>query len=188
LVFEVQEDFSAVVPSRVIGPDMQSQAHYMMFRDLIGQACLLTDPIVAPKKPVELATTHKRYATLQARQPAYVAVGVSVGPEGNCEAGRIWNGHVAVGQRGTAYEIPIPKAAFFGKQAFAATFDEAGGMTMLQYGKEPGGGGALAVLQAGYDAVRQTDAEKVSHLKGEADVIAAQQRLVKCQASPETCS
>lgn len=188
LGFEIQEDFSLAAQRKIIGPDVQSRNYYRLYGDLIGQACLDRGAVVPPNKPVLLAPNIKSHATLHARQPAYVPISVSAGALGNCDGGSIWSGIVAVGQLGTTYEIPIPKSAPFGKQVFAATFDEAGGVTMLQYGKETGEGGAVAVLQGLRDAVRgESDADKVARLKTEADVIAAQQRLVKCQASPDSC-
>jgi hypothetical protein len=86
------------------------------------------------------------------------------------------------------YQLPIPRAAMFGKQVFAASFDEAGSISQVQYAKDTGGAGVLNVLDAAASQLNRTDTEQAAAYKAEADVIAAQQRLVKCKAAPASCS
>lgn len=186
LVFETRDDLSGASNGVAMPAEAQSAHHYELFRNLVGDTCLRFGNVSQPDAPVKLER-NASYAMLAARQPAIAEVGVSVGPTGSCELSQIWAGLVPVAQRGTDYAIPIPEAAFFGKQAFATSFDEAGAITMLQYGKDAGGAGVIGVVQSAADALVNTASEQAAALKAEADLIAAQQRLVKCQTSPQNC-
>ena len=86
------------------------------------------------------------------------------------------------------YTLPIPRAALFGKQVFAASFNEAGALTSLGYNKDSEPASLLSTLQAGAEAVQTTSAEQAAELKTEADVIAAQQRLIGCRTDPRIAS
>lgn len=186
LAFETRDDLSGKSNTTPIKPDGLSAAYYKEFKPLFGETCLVFGTMVPPVRPVEVANPDD-YAKLSARQPGQIPVAVATGPEGHCEQSVVWSGIVSAAQRGVDYTIPIPKAAFFGKQSIAVGFDEAGGLTLLQYGKESGVASALGAAKAGVDAAQNTRAETIAELKGEADLIAAQQRLVKCQTSPATC-
>ena len=83
------------------------------------------------------------------------------------------------------YELPIPKAATFGEQKFKVTLSEAGAVTSISYGKNVGTAGALNALGAITHV--ETPAEKAADLKAQADLIAQQQRLVRCRADPDKC-
>jgi hypothetical protein len=58
----------------------------------------------------------------------------------------------------------------------------------VDYGKSNGAAGALnasnAILTAG---APESTASKAADIKAQADLIAQQQRLVRCQAKPESC-
>ena len=83
------------------------------------------------------------------------------------------------------YKLPIPKAAVFGKQSFALTLSDAGAVTNIGYGKTVGTAGAINALSA--IANTQTTTTKTAELKAQADLIAQQQRLVRCLARPDEC-
>jgi hypothetical protein len=83
------------------------------------------------------------------------------------------------------YELPIPKAALFGKQTFSVVLNEAGAVTSVGYGKNVGVAGALNAL--GAIAGTQTATTEAADLKAQADLIAQQQRLVQCQTKPDQC-
>ena len=167
-------------------PDAQSARYANLFSKLVGSACLRVKSVAATA-PVALPEGKTGDVMLDARQPAMIPVEISIGPEGTCEVSAIWSGYAPVGQKGVAYSMPIPPAAVFGKQVFAAAFDDSGALTSIQYGKETGAGAAVNIAQAAYDGLHTTDTEKAAKLKAEADVIAAQQRLVKCQTTSTGC-
>ena len=99
----------------------------------------------------------------------------------------IWTAVVAV-PTASSYSLPIPKAAFFGKQSFGLTLAESGAITALSYGKTSGVSGGLNALTALDSAVSpQSDAAKAAAVKSQADLIAQQQRLARCQAQPDKC-
>ena len=75
---------------------------------------------------------------MTARQPANMEVAVATGPSGGCGTSNLWAGTVQVAQLGDRYTLPIPRAALFGKQVFAASFNEAGALTSLGYNKDSG--------------------------------------------------
>lgn len=186
LAFETRDDLTGKSNGIAIRPDWQSEAYYDQFKPLFGEICLRFGKMNVPSLPVTL-DGQKRYALVEAVQPAQLEIAVSSGGVGECEKSVLWSAIVAVAHRGQKYSIPIPKAAVFGKQAFAASFDEAGSLTLLQYGKDNGTAGAIGAVNTTYDALHETRAETISELKSEADLIAAQQRLVKCQTTPASC-
>jgi hypothetical protein len=86
------------------------------------------------------------------------------------------------------YDLPVPKAAAFGKEAFALSLSDSGVVTKVRYAKNAGIGGALSATSAALESGRpQTAADKAKQLQGEADLIAQQQRLAKCRATPAEC-
>jgi hypothetical protein len=186
LSFEIAEDFSGDAGLRAIPPDVQSEALYNQYRDLIGDTCLRIGEVTAPAAPVTLPRAGN-YVMLRARQPALAEVGVAIGPRGSCGISTIWAAQVPVAQRGTDYDIPIPRAAMFGRQQFVAAFEESGAITQLQYARDSGAAGLVNVLQAAGEAVQTTTTEETAQLRGEADLIAAQQRLIRCRTSPANC-
>lgn len=170
--------------SVALEPDVQSRAAYEHFGALFGELCYDKDDILVPAAPAALAVT-RAGAKLAAVQPAWQTVVIRAGPQGQC-AERIWSARVPVAQLGTPYELHIPAAALFGKQRFEAAFDEAGSLTKLKYGSDVG----TEALTSGANLVQQldrSDAERLAEIKLEADLIAAQQRLVTCQADPTKC-
>jgi hypothetical protein len=107
--------------------------------------------------------------------------------EVTADGGPIFSGSVAIPETGT-YPLPISKAALFGKEAFALTLSEAGTITAIDYGKSAGAAGALNVAGAIATAsTPQTTASQAADVKAQADLIAQQQRLVRCQAKPAQC-
>lgn len=182
LAFDVNDDLSSQSSGKPLEPDWQSERYYNRFKPLIGETCLIFGNLLPVAEPVKLpAAKSTAYAMLGARQPAWRELSVTVGPVGECGKSAIWTGIVPVAQQGTSYKIPIPRAALFGKQEFGAAFDEAGTLTTLQYAKDSGMAGALTAAQSGLDAVQTTTAER------EAELIAAQQKLIKCRTTPSEC-
>lgn len=114
-----------------------------------------------------------------------VTLGKNVQPFGFYET---LNTSVQLSQHGEPYYVPIPKAALFGKQTFTLSVSESGAITEIGYGKETGAGQVLGVGKAVFDQLAPTTAaDKVAATKAEADLIAQQQRLARCQADPATC-
>ena len=98
----------------------------------------------------------------------------------------VWNGKVVVPTADT-YQLPIPKPKLFGKQAFALTLNEAGGITTMGYTSLSGTAGAFNALSQLSATVSPSDSAKVNAMKAEADLIAQTQRLANCQATPADC-
>ena len=86
------------------------------------------------------------------------------------------------------YVLPIPKAALFGKQSFSLALSEAGVITSVEYGKNTGAASVLNAAGAAATAqAPETTAAKAADVKAQADLIAQQQRLARCQANPAQC-
>lgn len=99
----------------------------------------------------------------------------------------IWTGTLLV-PRAESYELPIPRAALFGKSTFAVEVAESGAVTKLQYGRETGAAGPVNVLTAAATAATpRSAAEQAADMKAQADLIAQSQRLARCQAKPDQC-
>jgi hypothetical protein len=92
-----------------------------------------------------------------------------------------------VAQMGRCYEVPIPRAAVFGKQQLGASFHESGAMTMVQYVSSPGAGQVLNVLNSALGLSKEIADKQAAELGAEANLIAAQQRLMRCKTDPSKC-
>jgi hypothetical protein len=100
----------------------------------------------------------------------------------------IWQGNVPI-PAGQTYELPIPKAALFGGQKFSVSLSEAGAITAIDYSKTSGAAGAAnAGVSIGTALTPETTANRAADLKAQADLIAQQQRLHRCQTNPANCN
>ncbi len=143
--------------------------------------------------PVTTDESWKGANYLELRQPGKVKVEVHRSASLTCTAPYtlLWSGLIAVPQRGTDYKLPIPAAPVFGKQSFTMTLTESGSITTLKYGYESGAAGAMTSVGKALTALKPDDpktyAEQAAEVKGEADLIAQQERLVLCKADPKNC-
>ncbi|OLL28140.1 hypothetical protein BTH42_29670 [Burkholderia sp. SRS-W-2-2016] len=86
------------------------------------------------------------------------------------------------------YPLHIPRPAAFGTQQFALTLAESGAVTSIQYVKNSG---TVNAMTGAADVLtplkRPTTSDRVDAIKAQADLIAQQQRLATCQATPSSC-
>lgn len=163
------------------------------FAALLGSVCARFQTLDAPTAPVGNIASPGGYATLTARQPRTAVLRIAVSPSTDVcplegRPGFIWAGTLPVGQLGTLYQIPIPRAAVFGKQSFSLVLDESGGLTQIKYGKSTGAGQAIATGQAAVDAARPpTDADRTAAIEAEIALRKAQEHRAKCLADPADC-
>ncbi len=94
---------------------------------------------------------------------------------------------INVPQWGKSYYVPIPKPPLFGKNLINLTLHESGKIKTLKYGSVSGIKDFGSSIKALNDAYITTDKKEAKKLKDEADVIAQQQRLVVCKATPKQC-
>lgn len=87
----------------------------------------------------------------------------------------------------TVYELPMPKAALFGKQGFSLALADSGAVLGIGYGKTSGAAGAGNALAGLASAETTAYTTQAAALKAEADYIAQQQRLMRCQMNPKDC-
>jgi len=166
-----------------LAPDLASTVYADKLRPAIGSVCaevLETTPVAGPVAP----QSEEPGIRLKARQPALLHIQVKAGGKGGCSR-LAWDGWVPIAQLGTPYEIPIPPAPWFGKQTFAATFEESGAMSLVQYVSTSGAGQLMNVINQAVTDAQNEATRKAAAMNAEADLIKAQQRLVKCKATGE---
>ena len=182
-------------PASVLKLDSGSPRYHEIIDQALGVLCF---GVGAPKKdlmPISVGAgeTARAAINVKLRQPARVPVFVSEGADAQCanadSAKKIWSGGVIVPQLGDSYSLPIPAAALFGKQSMELALTESGLITTLKYGKESGAAGMLNVMNAALtEAKPDTAAARAAEIKAEADLIAQQQRLIRCQLDASKCT
>jgi hypothetical protein len=179
-------------PGRPVGssvtlkPDPASAFYAEKLLPAVGEVCAKIVDAIDAMPPVEYAPQNGD-VMLPMRQPGLARIEVTAGAEGRCGP-VIWSGDVPAGQLGRKYELPVPKAAVFGKQTFAVAVNESGSLSSISDAHASGVGQGFNAAAAGLDLVDgETDAQKAARIKAEADLIAAQTRLVACRADWEGC-
>jgi len=173
----------ATVTSADLKPEEGSKALYSLLREKLPLPKLaVAEPLpIAPSASLIETSGAKPYVLTLGRTQA---VDLSVSFKGET----IWSATLITPAAQT-FSLPVPKAALFGKQSFSLTLSDAGAVTSITYGKESGGGGASNAANAVATALTpDTPAAQATAAKSQADLIAQQQRLVRCQANPTACS
>ena len=85
------------------------------------------------------------------------------------------------------YDVPLPQAAVFGKVSYSLTLTEAGAVSSIEYGKLAGAASGANLISAAATALAPPSATQAADVKAQADLIAQQQRLARCQAQPDKC-
>lgn len=186
LTYEGDVDPTKADPQRIL-PDAASAAYADRLKNAIGGVCVVAKGAEVPVQPVQYKPNDGD-VLIAARQPALLKIEVGTPTPGNGCSASLWQGHVPVAQLGKDYQLPVPRAAAFGKLTFSAAFGESGALTSVQYVNSSGAASALGAANS-FATVTQgkTTADKVAEVKNEADLIAQQQRLLQCQADPKSC-
>jgi len=82
------------------------------------------------------------------------------------------------------YALPMPRSVLFGKESMSLAVDDSGAVTSVGYTRQNGSASAVNALTG---ALTPSDEAKANILKGQADLIAQQTRLVQCEADSSTC-
>lgn len=172
-----------------IPAEIGSAFYFSRLSAAMGSVCASVTGSATGVAPVDPVSPSGKDVRLRLRQPGRVAVRVAGhAPTGGCGSAAIWDGVVLAGQAGVEYDLPIPRAALFGKQAFAVSVGETGALLSVQYGQEAGTSAILNAVGSALTAISgDTAAVKAAELKSEADLIAQQQRLALCKAKPAEC-
>jgi hypothetical protein len=95
---------------------------------------------------------------------------------------------VVVAPLGTTYQLPIPRGALFGKRSVSLALTDSGALTTVGYAAGSGAAdAATSVSDVLAPFAAKTTAQKAADLKDQADLIAQQQRLLKCETDPTNC-
>lgn len=126
-------------------------------------------------------------SALSLRQPARVRVAVTI--LGAAAGNQVFESEVLIPQYGPSYSLPIEKSGMFGESTFELTLSEAGAVQSLGYSKGSGTAAAVgAISELANQFAEDSAAEQAAAIKAEADVIAQQQRLIRCQLDPANCT
>ena len=181
-----------LIPPRpfALEPDTNS-FYYAKNLEKIGSVCVV---VGVPQQPAAVANpvpgTADKSLKLELRQPAVSLVEIRKYRGPNCSGDvlrKVTTQEVLVPQRGVPNYVFLPRAAAFGKTGANLTLSDAGTITKLKYGKTNGTASAINAFGSVADLADETRAEKVARLKSEADLIAAQERLITCQTSAKDC-
>ena len=86
------------------------------------------------------------------------------------------------------YPVALPEAGLFGSREFGISLTESGGVSRIQFSDTGGFTEAINGGNSVLDTFRpSTSQEKAAALNSEADLIAAQERLLRCRAKPADC-
>jgi hypothetical protein len=182
-------DFSKGTAPQEIKADAVSSYDASQLAGVIGGVCAVVKSKGQQALPIDY-TPKSDDVTINVRQPGWAQIVVSRSvPGGGCpETDAYWNDRVAVAQFGTAYSLPVPKPAIFGKSAVSFAFADSGALTTAQFTSVNGTAQALSGLDSLLTIAQgESTASKAADVKAQADLIAQQQRLVQCLADHAIC-
>jgi hypothetical protein len=173
---------------RDIPPAPDSEEAYDLVKAVAGTVCIRE--AYAKNEPLmdKFNGTIGPAFVLKLTQPALVKVDVNeTGADVQCTA-NVWTGIVEVPQLGQQYQLPIPTAALFGGATFKLALDDSGAVTTLAYTKNSSASSAITAATDITGALKApTAADIAAEEKAKADIIAQQQRLIRCQKQPSSC-
>jgi hypothetical protein len=175
-------------------PDAASKPAYDALRGQLGERMATTLKVISTKADQRVMTSTAPTTVmsgegfpLELNKVAVVNLGIDGHAGDMLQSTQIWGGAVPIPMRET-YQIPIPSPAMFGKTAFGISLSDYGSVTSLHYGETDGASEAMDAVGQIANALKPKTTEEVSNdLKGQADLIAQQQRLIGCEVSPSTC-
>jgi hypothetical protein len=184
--YEGEIDVSVASGPQPLRPDPDAEE----LLDAIGGVCASVAEVMPPAGAFDYAR-RPGDVVIRVRPPGVARVVVRTGNlTSRCQAEPpVWKGDIATAQLGKGHEfaLPMPAPPLFGKQVFAATFQESGALSSVQYSSTSGTGSALETLGAAASGVTSAAAARTAQLKAESDVIEQQERLVRCRADPSSC-
>ena len=188
-----EEDSRTCTLNSSLQPTIDSQHHADQLALFIGPVTVTGEPLKEDCEPncvpIEYVKDNRTEVTLKMREPAPIKVSVLMGVLGEHITAQSWSGIFPISQCGNEYEIPIPRAPLFGERTINLSVGPSGSVQKIAYTKKTGVGEAIGIGQHitnEFGTVARSR-ERLSLLKLRADLIAAQQRLAKCVAEPETC-
>ncbi|MGB3457299.1 MAG: hypothetical protein WBA35_13145 [Litorimonas sp.] len=171
-----------------MSPTSESQYWHDRFLPNLGDVRVQLAPDGIGRPRVTLSDTGgPDFAPLKTRQPGSGTLTVTTGPADTPPV-ILQTKAVTVAQFGQPVTVPLPKAASFGTNTFSVKLAETGAITELGYSLTASTAATLDAVTGAIDSVSgQSVAEKAAEAKAEADLIAQQQRLLRCRETPETC-
>lgn len=178
------------VRTQKIPVNLKSKYYFQNVGKAMGFMCLNVAAVAPATAPVSVNSDKGKNEKLKLTQPSLTTLEVKKGTDENCKTlgDKIWSGQLLVAQNGAPYDVPLPRATSFGSQTFAITLDGSGAVTHLQYAKNTGANQLVASGQSVLGAFQaQSNADKATATKAQADLIYHQQRLVECETDPKNC-
>lgn len=188
------DDQSGDLTSITFAPDAASKPAYDALKTVLGDRMTTTLKVTTTKDDLRVLTsttpttvTSTEGFPLELNKVAVVNLEIDGHAGDMLQSSQIWGAAVPIPMRET-YEVPIPSPAMFGKTAFGIGLSDYGSITSLHYGETNGGPDATdAVGQIAKALQPKKPEDEANDLKGQADLIAQQQRLIGCEVSPSTC-
>lgn len=173
----------------VVKPNWESNAAHIKLQPAIGVVGYAFGDDQSPINPVtEPSNSNLDMVKISMRQPAISSVAIIASKDENL-TDVIFNGVVPIAHRGSNYSLPVAKSALFGTQRFSLEVAESGAVVKIGYGADTGITQVLGAADGALSSFSgQTTAEKAAEAKAEADLIAQQQRVVRCRAEPASCT
>jgi hypothetical protein len=186
LTYEGEIDVSTASGPQALQPDPDAEG----LQDAIGGVCAYVEEVTPPATAFEYSG-QPADVLVRVRPPGIARVVVRTGNLASpCHGDPpAWKGDIAAAQIGIGHEyaLPLPGPPLFGKQVFAATFQESGALSSVQYASTTGTGSALNTVAAAVSGVMGAAAARTAQLKAQSDLIEQQERLVRCRVDPPSC-
>lgn len=160
------------------------QSLYEKFEPALGKLTLTSR--ASTDRPIPVRNSDNSSVAITLVKPASVPLVVEL-RSSLVDGTMLFGSSVPVPQWGVEYSVPIPRPPLFGTNTLDLTLFETGEIKSIKYGTNSGAKDLGGTLSSVKNYLEETDAELAAALKAEADVLAQQQRLIVCRATPDLC-
>ncbi len=191
---------SGKIEGGAVTPDDASTLHHHNLVGELGEICVNAESRGPESIPVldgegRVITSYSDGIALKLREPGTVSVDFYTSildpnagkKDCETETRKLVSKSAAYADKRGDYTIPIPRARAFGESTVDLQLEPSGALAALKFGSKSGLAGAGNALTAMADHLLPSDIQAAAQLKAEADVIANQQRLLKCRLTPAEC-
>lgn len=143
--------------------------------------------VVAPQTPALPAPAPAARGVISVPRTAPVTIEVHVVSGPSLEPVPVWAHDVVIPIDGEI-ALPIGRSAAFGKQGFELALGDSGAPTSVRYTKSTGLASAMNAANTALGPLQpKSVADQTAAINAQSDLIAAQQRLVRCKAGLDGC-
>jgi len=163
-------------------------SRYDQLRQILGSPNVAGDLTAnSGSRPLSYTGTQS-HLTLRPVGRASITVGIAGGRTG-FNSNSILTESVSVAlDSEESYNVPIPDPAVFGSSEFSISLSDTGSIEEITYGSSSTASEIEGIVDSLPDASSKTTADLAAEVKAQADLIAQQTRLVRCEADPTSCT